>query len=1442
MKHIMLVVLLSLPLLVQASGLELYYDFEDAMGSGSIQDSAGTGLFASRHSSRQTEISPAGVSDVPAPLSSRSRAALDTNGGFLWVRNGATVGFGENMSLNLWLKTGKLENQRSTFLYSLGGWRLLYNRSAKRFEFQTFGETGKTITFDLVLGERGEWNMLTLVKKSTSLSLYLNAKKINTVTCDPELPPGGGFYIGCASTSGRYGYTGLLDDFAVWSSAITERQINELYTGVSPLECMASERLTQTITSPLPDTLEAYFPPADFALSKNGEPRAVIVEADMDGFTESGKKIQRALLDARGIKFPIIGWEDARKSDKNLILFGPVNANGALRQLNANFLLGDNDRGYELRAIPDALDWGKGVLYLGGKTAEEVSRGTEALLAKFQTLEKIPFFIDCEGWDQQPTQEELDAMVAEIEELYSRFGDGKNKAAVDTMLKNAVVQYKMTGCDAYAATFAKMAKVFADHFEEGRLPTFRFHLFAQYLYNVEHSPEFTSADRLLAAEFLRKVTEEIMDFWEMTEAKKLYQLSKQEYLENHQCFASRSVEASARYLLSRYGYEPAKYWKAVADNAFAGVAPHPFSPEDAAGYQYLVYRIFVDYAMASGKYSSGFLKENAFKEYIDTYAKPMMNHLGYTAGYGDAYPTGMSGSWILLKQAMDILGDRDAEFLLDLIRRTSSVSVFGTTIDQWGVRRDLPPPGKDSLGLQVVDLKPFKQKRYQLWGLYKRPALDKAVFRSGWDKYADFMAVTGINGGSHGHFDANGISQYISGDRLWLLEGDYIKKFPYDHNSIVVCRDGKVAEQQRKVGLRNKSRASQIVAAVQTPDRNLALLSTLLEDYNGVDWIRNIGYAATNGFWVIDELEVKKEGHYAIQCYWRSAGQFDPQPQAVGFVQTPSADPMIANRFFITEGSGAARTMHSEFDFCHGRKDGTLSGYKFAGKSTRYLIQRHDGDCQAGKVLRFVNFMRAVPEPPAKSKNRGFWQRFVDSLRGDPEKDAPEIPVVRKLSPDAFFAVSGDFESLAVMGRYSAPEIEVDADLCIVNADGIVARGATHIKLGAFEWKSPEKSDCALKIDVAKVNRLFETLKGKGTVVASGKPGDLPAPILPMIGKVEFSSPVTKVSACADLIGVGEESGLFSVFDTEGRKLFDHPFPKAISAILSVKLGGETQWAVAVQPEDRKVGDAALYLLDDSGKVVWENKIESFHKRNGTVQTLFTARINGEDNPPAIIAGSEAWHYYAFSLDGKEIWRAPVFHGATVGAAGDMNGDGKEDIAPGIEYYYHSLINSQGATGAKKTTSPFDYSVAVCDLNSDGVDEAIFGRGDGYLYVMTPPENNYRNWSLNVGGKPVALVELNHADSVLAAATDTGVITFIDALGKKTGTTYLPAPVSDMKFWEGKLLATALDGYAYVMDLQGQVQSKIQFQHDINSVHPAGVAVAGKTAAIHSGSTVYLVK
>src|SRR5690606_23108316 len=128
----------------------------------------------------------------------------------------------------------------------------------------------------------------------------------------------------------------------------------------------------------------------------------------------------------------------------------------------------------------------------------------------------------------------------------------------------------------------------------------------------------------------------------------------------------------------------------------------------------------------------------------------------------------------------------EAKYLLKLIDRNNNGKGIETKID-------LPPPGKDTHGLSYFLLNEFKQEQYKIKDFFRTPLLDKAIFRSGWDEHADFLTVTGVNGDgrNHGHFDANGVSQYIVGDRLWLWEGDYIKKFPDDHNSMIVNRNGK---------------------------------------------------------------------------------------------------------------------------------------------------------------------------------------------------------------------------------------------------------------------------------------------------------------------------------------------------------------------------------------------------------------------------------------------------------------------------------------------------------------------------------------------------------------------------------------------------------------------------------------------------------------------------
>ncbi|MGV3504754.1 MAG: hypothetical protein ACO1O1_13685 [Adhaeribacter sp.] len=1170
------------------------------------------------------------------------------------------------------------------------------------------------------------------------------------------------------------------------------------------------------LTDAFPKESKAYAPLAYLSLVKNNQAQALIVKSEKPGESRLAAEVQQVLARAWGLELPVVDWETARKSKATLILFGSGNSNMPLRQLEANALLADNPRGYQVRTLPNVLDWQRDAVFLGGRNRQEVLEAAAAFTRQVGQPAKFPFFIACQGWGKGRDPANADSLMAEIQAHYVQDDSRRNDIAIEKLLAKPVRLYQLTGQDSYVKTFADMLQVVVHNYDRSLYPShtppsFIFHHLPAYLYAIENSPAFKPEDHLRAAEFLRKVTESMMDHWEMAEPIKYYESGSQGYLTNHACFASRSVSASARYLLSRYQYEPARYWQAVADNGFDGVAPHPFSPEDAAGYQYLVYDIFVDYALASGRYGLDFFKNPAFTAYVH-YAKSQYNHLGYTAGFGDAYPTTHSSSYPLLKQAVDILQDQEAAYLVSLIERTRAGGE--------GAGR-LPAPGKNTLGLNFLPLNAFKQAQYKVNKLYARPLLDKAILRSGWDAQADFMAVTGINGDglNHGHFDANGISQYISGNRLWLMEGDYIKKFPDDHNALVVSRNGQVFDHSREADTRRKAAISQILTGVQTESKSLSLLSLLLEDYNGLNWTRNISYAAKNGFWVIDELDVQQEGDYVTECYWRSTGKMVPRAQSVEFVQKESQD-HTPYHFFISEGNGAVRSLKSVFEAGHGRKDGNIAGYKYSDRNTRYVIQRREGRFKPGDRILYVNFMQALPG------------------------QAPKAPAITRLAPGAFLVNSQGTLRLAILGKYAIGEVSVVADRFFIGPEGVVASGATYIKIGPKEWKSDTKTDLAwdlpAELSKAGLHKILLALAEHGQVVEAKEPQSLRASTTKNSLEVEMAGQVSALAAGGGQFGVGAADGTFKVLEEGGQVAFEHKFKAGISAIAAVKTARGLCWAVAVKPENLKTGTATVHLLDAGGTERWKMPIPLFQRRNGTVTTLFTAQFQrGQD--PAIVAGSQAWHYYAFDTAGKQLWRRSITHGATVGAAGDMDGDGKDDIAPGTEYYYHTLIDANGRETQKETTSPWDYAVAVTDLNNDGKKEAVFGRGDGFLYLQAPKGNPVNPWKLNVGGKPVAIVETPGHPFKLAVATEMGTLVFVDGAGKSTGQVKLPAQVKDLSLFKGNFLALCIDGFVYAVGLDGRLLKKYPYAYDAQAVEQPRIVATADAAAFFSGNKVFFI-
>ena len=408
-------------------------------------------------------------------------------------------------------------------------------------------------------------------------------------------------------------------------------------------------------------------------------------------------------------------------------------------------------------------------------------KAVAVLIKKFPNPKQLKFSIKV----LYPTNEitNPEELEANAKKFFASFKARKIQTALRTYLTEAFKNYQLTGDDRHVKCFSNILELIFDFYPEEMknapaAPTFEFHLFPQYLYLIENSQAFSDSDRIKSAEYIRAVMEKAMSSWELINPAKSYSMGRQDYYTNHYCFASRTVAASARYLLSRYDYSPAKYFLAVGENTFEGVKKCPLSPEDAAGYQYLVYRIFMEYMLSAGRFNTEILTSPEYKEYLE-YGKSLINHLGYTPGYGDAYSTGMRGPFWMLRDAWQITGDVESAKILAMIARNAHGATAKYYLDKfkrWGIDPSLPViENKRFKGLRVLTISPVRQK---ILGLVKTklPKLDKAVFRSSWQPNADFLAINGRNGGPHGHDDAIGVSQYISGPHLWLLEGDYIRR------------------------------------------------------------------------------------------------------------------------------------------------------------------------------------------------------------------------------------------------------------------------------------------------------------------------------------------------------------------------------------------------------------------------------------------------------------------------------------------------------------------------------------------------------------------------------------------------------------------------------------------------------------------------------------------
>ena len=1153
-------------------------------------------------------------------------------------------------------------------------------------------------------------------------------------------------------------------------------------------------RLQRTVTVPFPADFRGFEPISQVALMRDGRPAAAIVRADTGALRGEEEALRAEIRRCWGVDLPVMSADEALKAKLTLVLFGENRSNMPLRRLVEVCAVESvqDPRHYEARIYPQLLDYPAGVLYFGGRTIDRVLAGVRAAAQAHPDASRLPFFIECERErGHRPDPAVVQEMVDKVRLHLTEPDSWIPNQTVIRLFRDAFARFLATGCREYAEAVAAMQKLYLENYQKnikrfdasGPAPSFLFHEYVWKLEIVAVSPWFTPEDRARSAELMRQVAENCFDYYEMRLPMKDYAAGEANYQTNHEIFCSRTVYFIAEYLLRHYQYEPARYWMAVAANALSGVAKQPISPEDAAAYQYLNYQIFTSYVMASGRFDLSFFQTEVYRNYI-RYCKAQYNHLGFTAAYGDNPALGNAWSFPALGTEYSVSGDPEAGALLSLIARTTPFGSFRSMIRALNVPDDLPFEMSDDLvGLAVFPVGDFILAYNKGDGLFDRPVLDKAFFRGSWQKDADFLAFSGLSAAPHGHYDANAVVQYVDGAHLWLVDGDYLRKYPEEHNTLHLSRNG---QSHFGVG-RDRSRFARLDSHGMTPDRKMAALAATVTDWNGTEWTRYIGFAAGNGFWALDRVRFLEPGEYQLDCRWRLLGEAMPvNDQTVAYQQRPADDSDRRLRLTITGGGEAWRLLHTKFDTGHSGENGYYATYPWADKYTRNWVARRRGTFAPGEETVMVHYLK-----PGTT-------------------DAP-VPELFRIGDRAWLLRDGGELRLAVLGRLSAGEVEIEADYCFAGPEGVVAGNPKKLRFG--DWM-PELNGAAVTAipNSAAIRAGLQALAPLATADQRTTFQPLPEVDVPVaaVRSVAQPSPVTALAEGGGTVAVGLRDGRFRVYDTVGELRFERQLPAAISAVAVLETApGEFRYFVGTQPPKPREGQGAaapLFCLAADGRELWKQEVPAFQMRNGTVRTIFSACFRkGESFPTALVFGAENWKYYAYTFDGEKLWERQVYHGATAGAAGDFDGDGLDEVFAGSEYPYAPILRADGKTATDRITTPWTSAVALTDLDDDGKVEAVIGRSSHALEIHRIPRNGKKpeGASIMLGGYPESIVSFRSpAGGRIAVAGHDGRLLLLDGALQKVSEWKSSAPLRGLAVRGEHLLVLSDDGYVYELDGQ----------------------------------------
>lgn len=859
---------------------------------------------------------------------------------------------------------------------------------------------------------------------------------------------------------------------------------------------------------------------------------------------------------------------------------------------------------------------------------------------------------------------------------------------------------------------------------------------------------FTDEERLLATNFVAALGQYCHD---SLTYQKWRILPEEHQIFNHHTFPAVGLFTAALYLQT-HGYDlpEVRGWldKALQVMARAATAGRSFD-EGGSGYSWLVASHLLRVSFAVGDFS--YARGPRLHQYAEL-AAMVLNNDFETVPYGDcgAYHARSPLAADLLLEAAQW---HDDPGLLWVARQHQPEHAAADIFT-----RDWPgAPPERHVGLFVLPMDPVIHRWMHLprFPGYPDPPLkpnvpvaegfDKLTCRGAWSPEADYLLLQGFGDGQHGHPDANALSQYQARGRLFLVDNDYIRRWPRQHNMVMVLREGQHAPIPTTARLDHTERFT-----------GGALTQTSLLGYNGCDWTRTLLWLSGDCVLVVDRLHAREDGDYELKCFWRSLGEAELTPQGLHVEQA-------GEHFHVLELTRSERRLDVE----PGPVNSTsYPEYRHGDSRPKILTETQCVGLAAGEEACFVNLL--LPNGPAAAPRRQMTWGEGGEVRVAGEGGLFTVTAAGCTLPDGRhldFPPTGRLGCLLCRAQPSAPPS--------VSASTPPGGVLWTVSLPGAATALASAPDGATVVGCAGGHVLHLSASGqiRALAQAAGRVGAVAC------GSV-FGETTPSVLVAAD-------DAVFRLLDLAGgeRLRVDLPrgphMPAWGTALALADLDGDGRlWPI--------VGTASwrVHAVTPEGHFRW-----TFDTAAHAVTAVTPGDLNG-DGREEIAVGTVYFCVPAINAEGGRLWEdedyndfwtaGPIFPYVVVA---DVDADGEAEV---VTVGSDALVHCIDCRGVKK------WATSVGD-EATGLVNAAWGLAaamvTGEVHLLDG--RGRRQWRARLGAPCTALA----LDGTrLCVALETGLVLWLDAGGEVVARVALPAPATRLLASKGRVAAAMADG------------------------------------------------